>query len=51
MPLVEGNVALDQVMVLPEQREVALFLPVGNYALFREFESGAAETVGRVSVR
>jgi hypothetical protein len=51
LPIVEGNVAFDQVVVASQQREAALFLPAGEYALFREFESGVTESVGRAVVK
>jgi len=50
-PTMAGNIAFDQVVVAPSQSEAALFLPIGAYELFREFESGVTEKVGGVVVR
>lgn len=50
-PFIAGNIALDQVVVAPNQIEATLFLPIGAYELFREFESGMTEQVGGVVIR
>ena len=50
-PLQKDGIAMDQVLVLPQEAEAALFLPVGEYALYREPESGAAEELGRVQIK
>lgn len=50
-PLVEGAITYDQVVIAPQQTEAAPFLPVGEYELFRESESGDTEELGRVSVK
>jgi hypothetical protein len=50
-PLVAGAIAYDQVVIAPQQNEATLFLPIGEYELFRETESGATEPLGRVAVR
>jgi hypothetical protein len=49
-PLVEGAIAYDQVVIAPQQTEAVLFLPIGEYDLFRESESGVTEKIGRVAV-
>lgn len=51
LPRVPGDIAMDQALIAPTQTEAALFLPVGKYALFREYESGWAEDLGHVVIR
>lgn len=50
-PLIVGNIAFDQVVIAPNQTDATLFLPIGAYELFREFESGMTEKVGGVVIR
>lgn len=51
LPLQQNGIAMDQVLVDPQETEAALFLPVGEYALFRESESGAIEKIGLAVVK
>jgi len=50
-PLIAGNIAFDQVVVAPNQTDATLFLPIGAYELFREFESGVTEKLASVMVK
>lgn len=50
-PRRSGDVALDQVLVESGEKGATLFLPVGEYVLSREHESGVSDELGRVIVR
>ena len=51
IPLQTGGIAMDQVLILPLESEAALFLPVGQYELYRESESGETEKIGRATIK
>lgn len=51
LPLQKGGVAMDQVLINSLETQAALFLPIGEYELFRESETGVAEKMGRVTVK
>jgi hypothetical protein len=50
-PNTENEITYDQITVAAQQTEAALFLPPGNYELFRESEAGSTEKLGRAVVR
>ena len=51
LPLQTGGVAMDQVLINPLETQAALFLPIGEYELFRESETGVVEKIGSATVR
>lgn len=50
-PLQKDGIAMDQVLIDAQARDAALYLPIGDYALFRETESGVSEQIGRVTIK
>lgn len=51
LPLQKDGIAMDQVLIDAQATEVALYLPVGEYALFRESEAGISEQIGKVAIK
>ena len=51
LPLQKDGIAMDQVLILPQESEAALFLPVGEYELYREAETGMTEIIGRAIIK
>lgn len=51
LPLRVGEIAMDQVLVDAGETKAALFLPVGEYELFREGEDGITEKWRRVKIK
>ena len=51
LPVQPSGIAMDQVLVLPQESQAALFLPIGEYALYRESEAGDTENIGRATIK
>jgi hypothetical protein len=46
-----GSIAMDQILILPNQTKVSLMLPVGEYSIVRQNEAGELTQLGNVVVR
>lgn len=46
-----GSIAMDQILIKANQTEVSLMLPVGEYSVVRQTESGESTQLGNVVIR
>jgi hypothetical protein len=51
LPVQKNGIAMDQVMIDAGSADAALYLPVGEYVVLRESESGESQEIGRVSIK